>query len=196
MANNTKSKKTEGKKKGKLVLSLAVLLLSSALFLNWYFTNNDVKQTLTPLLSGELTTKETKNLGEASFVGATTKPTETPKNESEYFSTARLERQKARDSALEELQKIANNETGDSAAKKVATEKVTKLTDSITAENKIETLVKAKEVDNCLAIISDNKVEVIVKIGELSDPLVIQIKEIVMNQTKISYENISIIESK
>lgn len=197
--SSSRTTKPAGKKKGRFVLSMAVVLLGSALLLNWYFTNNNIRETLQPLLSGETTTEASKNLGEAAYVGATTQgsaePTSNP-NESAYFSEARVERQKARDSASEEFNKVINSGTADADSKKTASDKLAALTDAITAENKIETLVKAKQVESCLAIINDTKVEIIVKVGELSDTLILQIKEIVMNQTKTSYENISIIESK
>lgn len=196
MASSGRTTKATGKRKGRFVLSLAVVLLGSALFLNWYFTNNDVKSTLSPMLSGNTTTEVSKNLGEAAYVGGTTEDSTGNPNESEYFTTSRVERQKARDSALEELNKVINSASADEVSKKAASDKLTALTDNITAENKIETLVKAKEVESCLALINDSKVEVIVKVGELSETLILQIKEIAMNQTKTSYENISIIEAK
>lgn len=196
MANSTRTTKPAGKRKGKFVLSLAVVLLGSALFLNWYFTGHDVKETLKPLLSSETTTEVSKNLGEATYVGATTETSAVNQNESEYFATSRLERQKSRDSALEELNKVINSSEADEASKKAASDKLAQITDDINAENKIETLVKAKDVESCLALISDNKVEVIVKASDLSETLILQIKEIVMNQTEKSFENISIIEAK
>lgn len=191
---NVNSSSKSGKK---VFLSLAIVLLAGALGLNWYFTNNKVSDTLTPLLGNETTTQaqqanKDKNLGEAEFVGATG----TSAQESEFFANARLERQKARDSALEQLNKVLSNNSADAAAQKTASEKIAKISENITAENKIETLVKAKNVSACLAVISDEKVEVIVECKELTDALVLQIKEIVMNQTKTSYENISIIEAK
>lgn len=196
MASSSRTTKPSNKKKGKFVLSLAVLLLGSALFLNWYFNNHDIKETLSPLLSGEVTTEASKNLGEAAYVGATTESSAVNPNESEFFTNSRVERQQARDSALEELKKVIDSETADTESKKAASDKLAKITDNITAENKIETLVKAKDVTSCLAMISEDRVEVIVQVGDLSETLILQIKEIVMNQTKISYENISIIEAK
>lgn len=195
------AKKSGKGKSGKVMVSLAILILGGALFMNWYFTNNNVAETLSPLLSNQTTKKEqtsTKNLGEAAYVSGTTeKTTEAPNpNENEYFTNARLDRQKARDAALEELNKVLNNASAGAEAQKVASEKIAKISESITKENKIESLVKAKEVESCLAVIGDEKVEVIVKTKELTDAVILQIKEIVINQTKVNSENISIIESK
>ena len=65
-------------------------------------------------------------------------------------------------------------------------------------ENKIETLVKAKGVKNCLAVISEDgtKVDVIVDVEELTDEIILQIKEISMEQLKCGFENVTIIQSK
>ncbi|MCC8023400.1 MAG: SpoIIIAH-like family protein [Clostridiales bacterium] len=190
MAQETKTKKN----RGKLVLSLSVLVLGGALFLNWYFTNNSLMETLRPLRSSE-TTPEAKNLGEATYVGATTTEEESvSREESEYFSTARMDRQSARDEALEELNKVLDNDSAGDEAQKVAAEQIALISEFITIENKIETLVKAKDVENCLALVDEERVEVIVQCEELSEMLILQIREIVMNQTSVGYENISIIE--
>lgn len=192
--------KTNKNKSGKVMVSLAILILGGALFMNWYFTNTDFKQTLSPLLSNQTTkaenTSENKNLGEAAYVSGTTEKTTVSSTETEYFTNARIDRQKARDAALEELNKVLSNATAGAEAQKVASEKIAKISDSIAKENKIESLVKAKEIESCLAIISDEKVEVIVKTKELTDATILQIKEIVINQTKMTSENISIIEAK
>lgn len=193
------AKKTSRGKSGKVMVSLAILILGGALFMNWYFTNNNIAETLSPLLSNQTTKQEatsSKNLGEAAYVSGTTEKTTANPNENEYFTNARLDRQKARDSSLEELNKVLNNTSAGAEAQKVASEKIAKISDAITKENKIESLVKAKEVESCLAVIGDEKVEVIVKVKELTEAVILQIKEIVINQTKVNSENISIIEAK
>lgn len=65
-------------------------------------------------------------------------------------------------------------------------------------ENKIETLVTAKGVSNCIAVVSDDgsRVDVIVDVEELTDPVILQIKEVAMQQLGCSFESVSIIQSK
>lgn len=193
MNRKTKSTSNKSSKKGKVIMSLAVLLLGGAMFGNWYLANNDVKTTLSPILSNEKTT-EAKNLGEASYVNAT--EAKDSEKEDDYFVQSRIDRQQARDNALEELNKILDKDSAGDAAQKTATEKIAVISNNITAENKIESLIKAKEVKNCLAVIGEDGVDVIVQVDELTEPLIMQIKEIVMNQTKTSFEKISIIEVK
>ena len=170
-------------------MSCFVLLLAVGVVGNWYWENSDISTKISTVSS-----QGTKTLGEATFVDATTEAT----TESAYFSQARTERQSARDASLEKLQKVVDSADESEAAHKEAAEKIAKISDAINAENKIETLVTAKGVSNCIAIVSDDckKVDIIVDSKELSDNLILQIKEIAVEQLSCSYENVSIIQSK
>lgn len=175
-------------RKTKVAISCFVLLLGVGVMGNWYWENSDLSSKVSTISSA----KE-KILGEATYVDATTEPA----TESEYFSSARVDRQKARDESLEKLQKILDASTESEAAKKEATEKIAKISDMINIENKIETLVTAKGVKNCIAVINENsnKVDIIVDIDELSDTVILQIKEIATGQLNCSYEDVTIIQS-
>lgn len=176
-------------RRAKISMSCFVLLLAVGVIGNWYWENSDISTKISTVSS-----QGTKTLGEATFVDATTEAT----TESAYFSQARTERQSARDASLEKLQKVVDSADESEAAHKEAAEKIAKISDAINAENKIETLVTAKGVSNCLAIVSDDckKVDIIVDSKELSDNLILQIKEIAVEQLSCSYENVSIIQSK
>ncbi len=176
-------------KKTRIAISCFVLLLGVGVMGNWYWENSDLSNKVSTI-SGA---KE-KILGEATYVDATTEPS----TESEYFSSARVDRQKARDESLEKLQKIIDSSSEGDAAKKEATEKIAKISDMINSENKIETLVTAKGVKNCLAVINENsnKVDIIVDAEELSDTVILQIKEIATGQLGCTYEDVTIIQSK
>ena len=64
------------------------------------------------------------------------------------------------------------------------------------AQVNIENLVKAKTGSECVAVISDDSVEIIVKETALNSGTVLQIKEIVMDNTDIEAEKITIIGAK
>lgn len=202
MSKNKKSKEKKEKivltdsdlqkkksRKTRIAISCFVLLLGVGVMGNWYWENSDLSNKVSTI-SGA---KE-KILGEATYVDATTEPS----TESEYFSSARVDRQKARDESLEKLQKIIDSSSEGDAAKKEATEKIAKISDMINSENKIETLVTAKGVKNCLAVINENsnKVDIIVDAEELSDTVILQIKEIATGQLGCTYEDVTIIQSK
>ena len=163
-------------KRTKTALSIFVLLLAIGLGGNWYWQNSDISSKINTIVSSD------KTLGEATYVDA---PTElTTKPESDYFSTARLERQTTRDAALEQLQLVIAGTDESEESRIAASQGVARLTANMEIENKIEMLVQAKGVNNCLAVINEDgtRVDVIVDVEELTDELILQIKEIAMQQ--------------
>lgn len=175
-------------RKAKVSLSCFVLLLAVGVMGNWYWENSDLSNKVNTVSSDE-----TKTFGEATFVGATTEPAK----ENEYFSSARLDRQTARDESLEKLQKVVDSADKDEAAHKSAAQNIARLSEHISIENKIETLVTAKGITNCIAVINADgtKVDIVVECEELTDMYVLQIKEIAVTQLSCTYENVSIIQS-
>lgn len=175
-------------KKTKAAISCFVLLLAVGVMGNWYWENSDISSKVSTISNA----KE-KILGEATYVDATTEQT----TENNYFSSARVDRQSARDESLEKLQKIVDSQTENADAQKEAADKITKISENITVENKIETLVTAKGVNNCLAVINDttNKIDIIVDVEELTDTIILQIKEIATSQLGCSFEDVTIIQS-
>lgn len=181
--NNKKAKKT------RIAISCFALLLAVGVVGNWYWENSDISNKVSTISSA----KE-KILGEATYVDATTEKT----TENSYFSSARVDRQTARDESLEKLQKIVDSQTENKDAQKEAADKIAKISDNITIENKIETLVTAKGINNCLAIINENseKIDIIVDVEDLTDTIILQIKEIATSQLGCSFEDVTIIQSK
>ena len=179
---NKKAKKT------RIAISCFALLLAVGVVGNWYWENSDISSKVSTISSAK-----DKILGEATYVDATTEKT----TESSYFSSARVDRQTARDASLEKLQKIVDSQTENKEAQKEAADKIAKISDDITMENKIETLVTAKGINNCLAIINENskKIDIIVDVEDLTDTIILQIKEIATSQLGCSFEDVTIIQS-
>lgn len=175
--------------RARVSLGCMVLILAVGVVGNWYWENSDISTKISTVSA-----QRTKTLGEATFVDA---PTEAA-TENSYFTQAKLDRQSSRDAALEKLQKIVDTADKGAAAHKEAAQKIAKISDGINAENKIETLVTAKGVGQCLAIVSTDgkKVDVIVDSKDLSDALILQIKEIAVEQVGCDYKNVTIIQSK
>ena len=85
--------------KKQIVLASLVTILGIAVYLNYVFTDTGNFDLLT---ASETGSSETENYGEAQLTGA--EPVEeTAETESDYFTSARLERRKARDEAMETL---------------------------------------------------------------------------------------------
>lgn len=186
--NVTMTPKKKKSKKSKLAISCFVLLLAVGVLGNWYWENSDISSKV-----NAISNNTEKILGEATYVDATTEPV----TESTYFSSARIDRQTARDESLEKLQAIVDSPNSGADDKKDATSKIEAISDNIANENKIETLVEAKGVNNCLAVINDTtgKVDIIVDVEDLSDEIILQIKEIAMSQLDCSFEDVTIIQS-
>lgn len=114
----------------------------------------------------------------------------------DYFENARLEKQKARDTAITTLKESANEEglsqaTRDSAAKSIET-----ISTNAVSETRIETLVKAKGFAECVTLINENGVSVIVKSpeGKMRPEDTTKIKDIVCSETEFLPSQIKIIE--
>lgn len=182
--------KKKKSKKTKTVVAAFILVLGIGVMGNWYIQNSDLSQNVKPLINNS----GVKTLGEAEFVDAKTEVT--TKKESSYFSKARVDRQSSRDEAIDLLKETINNSQNKDEKLK-AEEKLARMSDLITIENKIETLVTAKGVDNCIAVIDTEgtRVDIIVECDELNDSLIMQIKEIAMEQLGCEFKNISIVQS-
>lgn len=183
--------KAENKKRKRYVSAVAafVIILGVGVMGNWYYQNSDVSSTIQPLIDSATE----KTLGKAELVDATANV-----EEDTYFTKARMERNTARDTALEKLQAVVDSADEESTAKDLAAENIARISNFITIENKIETLVCAKGVSNCVAVIKDDgsRVDVVVDCETLDDTTIMQIKDIAMSQLQCSFENVSIIQYK
>lgn len=174
----------------KILLSVLVVILGAALFVNWQ---------LSPDVVSSQSDEASKNLGDAQFVNGSNVTDVTENDEPDtvdYFSTARLERQQARDAIKENYEKVSADTSYSLSEKQAALDSFKAMTENIKRENDIENLVRAKGVNECIATINGAYVTVAVGCDELNDVMLLQIKEIVCKQTNISFENITIIQVK
>lgn len=113
-----------------------------------------------------------------------------------YFDEARLEKEKARDSAINILKDAVDEENLSQKSRDEAAASIETLANGALSETRIETLVKAKGYKDCVALINDAGVNVIVTSpeGGLSAADTTKIKDIVVAETDISPSQIKIIE--
>ena len=189
--NQKVSKKNNKKqhKKSKALVACFVLLLAVGVGGNWYFENSSLGEKIKPILSSE----EVKTLGQAEFVDANANQS----NQNEYFTKARVERQSTRDEALEKLQALVDNADNNKEQSVNATNEIAKISKHIAIENKVETLVTAKGVKNCLAIVNTdgNKIDIIVDVDELNEQIIMQIKDVAIEQLGCTFEDVTIIQA-
>lgn len=189
-------------KKRQVLMAALVVALGAAVFVNWYYTKQPpAVSTNSPVSSSQQETENQEaatagNLGDAQFVSGTLPSSESAGKESEYFVKAKLDRTVAHDKAKETLQATINSSAADAESKKSASQALKELSDNIKKETDTENLIKAKISSSCIVVIDNGKAQVIVEKGKLNDTAVLQIKEIVIQQTGFTVENITIIEAK
>ena len=112
----------------------------------------------------------------------------------EYFSSAVLSRQKARDEAMQVLQQVVDSTDAVEEVKNEAYTGINTIAKEIESESNIEQLVLAKGFEQCLAVVNENSASVIVKSDGLLANEIAQIKEIVYEQSGVHPRDIKIIE--
>jgi len=190
------------------IVVIIVLFVGVAVYLNWSYG-----QTTT---TDEDTTATGKLLGEAALVSGQPKTTEQEKadkgqnsnsgsqQESEtkpttgYFASARLNRQQARDSALQILQEAAADAMANQSIIDEANASIQTLADFTLAEAQVENLVIAKGYSDCVCYINENSASVVIAATEngLTESDTARIAEIVMDETGLSAGQIKIIETE
>lgn len=185
-------------KKRQLLLATLVIALGAAVFINQYYTSPKVDSAVNGETQPTLQSADKgANLGDARYVISTDVTLDDPAAQavaSEYFSGAKLRRQTARDEAAEALNDIIKDNDSSPEAVAKATDALTDITKAITLECDIENLISAKVGCENLVIINAGVAEIIVENGSLDDTSVVQIKEIVVKQTGLTTDKITLIE--
>lgn len=174
--------------KRNLIAAAIVLFVCGAVYLNWSYTQD---------------TAAGKNLGQAALVGGRedpllTQPDPGTAESGSYFSTARLNRQQARDNALSLLQEAAKDEKADQTAVDEANASIQTMADATVTEAQIENLITAKGYTDCVAFLGEDSISVVVSALDngMTDADAARIGEIVMEQTGLKADQIKIIEAE
>lgn len=173
-----------------VILASLVLGLGLAVYVNYQFASGD------KLMSPVSTTVESeKNYGDAQLVDANDPNVDAAGADGEaYFAEAKVTRQRTRDESVETLTNMMQNAEIDPNIKAEMALKATELAQSIETEGKIENLIKAKGFTDCMVYYDTNSVDVVVKTEGLEAAQVAQMKDIILKETSVPAENISIVE--
>ncbi|HBT63777.1 MAG TPA: sporulation protein [Ruminococcaceae bacterium] len=179
--------------KKQIMLAILVVALGVAVYLNYYFSaQNPLTQ------DANTSTSKSGNLGDAKFVGnpstVTTKPNKN--NTSDYFVQARLNRESARQEAVDIIRDLMNDAKATQKTQEQALEKAAAIAAAVEQESKIESLVKAKGFSDCIAYIEGDKCDIVVKSSDLKEAQALQITEIVTAQSNIVAQNVKIVPVK
>ena len=115
-----------------------------------------------------------------------------------YFASARLNRQQARDSALQLLQQAAADANAQQDIIDEANASIQAMAALTMSEAQVENLVTAKGFGDCVCFINDNSASVVVSSTEngLSGNDVAKIVEIVKEETGLAADKIKVIETE
>ena len=183
-----------------------------AVYLNWQYARSDVPtelpdnaamvaaeaedvpvqaQTVLDELptEAEAVSSANKNYGEAQLVSVASD------SGAKFFEQARLKRQKAHDEAMDSIKKTMKSSSLSAEEKK---EYTAQMTANLNAENEIETLIKAKGFADCLCFLQSGRADLTVMTsGEpLTAAQVAQIRDVVLNKSTVTAQNITVVEVK
>lgn len=177
------------------VVAAVGLFVCAAVYLNWNY---------------EQQTQAGKTLGQSTLVNA---PTEDPLltgaaeetaqtapqsdgTGGDYFASARLNRQQARDSALSLLRDAADREDADETVKNQVNDTIQTMADYTITEAQIENLVTAKGYTDCVAFIGEDAISLAVAApeGGLTQADTARIVDVVQQTAVFTTEQIKIIE--
>jgi len=178
------------------VVAAIALFVCAAVYLNWnYEQEAQAGKTLgqstlvggevhDPLLDGDPVSVSGEN------------PVDPGNAANDYFATARLNRQQARDSALSLLQDAASREDADETVKNQVHDTIQTMADYTVTEAQIENLVLAKGYADCVAFIGEESLSLAVAVPEegLTDVDTAKLVDVVNQTTGFTAEQIKIIE--
>lgn len=167
--------------KRQIILAALVIGLGVAVYLNWEYAKLDSQLTPTGVV------EQVKNYGDAQYVAGTVE-------DEAYFAEAKLSRERSRDEAAETLKEILGDAALETDQKAELALKATELSESIEIEGKIENLIKSKGFNECMVYYDTQRVDVIVKTQGLEESQVVQMRDIIVRETGVPVENISIVE--
>ncbi len=192
-------------KKRNAIAVIIVLFICVAVYLNWSTTDveEDKKRIQNSLGSSNVVVDDdVSGITEAGSVRSDATETNGVTVESadgninEYFSVARMEKQKARDTAITTLKESVGDENLSQASRDSAAKSIETISTSAISETRIETLVKAKGFEDCIALINDSGVNVIVTSpsGGINAVDTNKIKDIAVAETSLLPSQIKVIE--
>lgn len=172
-----------------VVLASLVLALGAAVYINW-------QMSATPDTNA-------KELGKATYVNSNITATvdeadsqlfsRLSKEQQNYFSNARLKRDKASDEVKNiALEALALTES-DEDAKESALAQLANLEEILMDQITVENTLTAKGFSDCVCSISDSSATVIVPEGEMTEKSSIIIKDAVSDVCDIPFESISVV---
>ena len=194
------------------VVVAIVLFVGAAVYLNWSYgreasaaggSGEGGGRLLgqAALVNGKDDKQTGDGMGAQSSASPSADPSAVPSAAGEstgYFSSARLNRQQARDSALQLLQQAAADAGAQQDIIDEANASIQAMAALTMSEANVENLITAKGYGDCVCFINDSSASVVVSSTEngLSENDVTKIMEIVKEETGLAADKIKVIETE
>ncbi|MCH4240216.1 MAG: SpoIIIAH-like family protein [Oscillospiraceae bacterium] len=189
--------------KRQLVLAALVVALGAAVYLNWRFSNGNQMLAQDAAASRELGQVQLVNAGEtvpssaSSCKASASSCKAATASGSDYFTEARLNRQKARDSATATIEKALTSTNSNEAAKKEAIQQEGAIAQEQLKESNAENIIKAKGFSDCVVFLQNGECSVVVKAGSTNmENAAMIVKDAVSGQTGVPFDKIKVVEQK
>ena len=168
--------------KKRAVAAAVLVFVGASVYLIWRYSDNVQNQS--------------KVLGQSTLVNSQQEATQASTAADDYFATARLSRKQARDSAISMLQEAEIDENAEQSVLNEASETLQVLAAYTVAEAQIESLVTAKGYADCVTFMGADSISVVVSDADGLDTTdVARIKDIVINETSYTADQIKIMEA-
>lgn len=180
------------KKRQILIVALSMVVVIAA-YLNWTYSEPTLETA-----SVDKDGNETKIYGEATLVDGETGEAAAVSSsvQTDYFSSARITRDKARSDSLDILREVAESDNASEDDKNNAYTKMASAAENTEREGNVENLLKAKGFEDAIVYITDDSVSVTVKTEGLTAADSAKIYDIIVSETGVSADKIKIIEIK
>jgi len=188
--------------KRNVVVVAIVLFVGAAVYLNWSYNKQSASdpdhQTDGNKLLGQSTLVSGTADGEEGDAAAASGAETEAEPGTGYFATARLNRQQARDNALELLRQAAADEKADQTMVDEANASIQVMAAYTMSEAQVENLIVAKGYGDCICFINDSSASIVVSSTEsgLNENDIAKIVEIVQEETGLTASQIKIIETE
>ena len=204
-------------KKNQVIIYVIALMLVVAGYLNYTSTNDLNTAILTTSTEEELV--QMANIGDAQLVSSNvvtenqidktntivenepieneeyntiTANSNISKEDSDYFSTSKLERDTMYSQMLETYEKILNSNNSLETQKQSATEEISKINNIKNSIMICENLIKTKGIEDVVIFVNGESISIIVGGKELNEEKIAQIQNIISREMNAKVENIHI----
>jgi stage III sporulation protein AH len=152
------------------------------------------KQEIENIIQEAQTSNDTKETSTNTVeeVEATVDTNTTIKDEDDYFTESKLERDKMYSQMLETYQKILESTNISQEQKAISEQEITKINQTKNAIMIAENLISTKGFENSVIFVNDSSVSVVVKAETLQDEQIAQIQNIISRELNAEVENIHI----